>query len=205
MAASGSGRAVPPLALASFAAAADNSTGSGNHVELFIDGSLSRRASYAALIVNACKDHAVYALQCTSVSGGIVGSNICGSAAPTLTVTEGANLYLFEYATTTNVAGHDAEMLIAASCNIRGTTAAECDYSLSASVDDTSTVIETSAAITGTDFHRYQVSITGGAEKIASATGSCDANANAAAGTSASAVKAMAAALAISLAGVVAL
>ncbi|KAL2139884.1 hypothetical protein VTI28DRAFT_4542 [Corynascus sepedonium] len=191
-------------ALASFAAAADNSTLSGN-VELFIDDSLGGRGSYAASVVNACKDRTVYAIQCTSVSGGIVGSSICGSAAPTLTFTEGPNLYSVVYTTTENIAGQDAEMLIGESCNIRGTTAAECNYTLSASFDGTSTAIETSLAITGTDFHRYQVSITGGAEKIARATGSCNADANAAAGTSASAVKVMAAALAIGLAGVVVL
>lgn len=71
-------------ALASFAAAADNSTGSGNNVQLYINDGVNGRGSYAASIMSVCKDQTIYAIQCTSARrGGVhIGTSTCGTAAP---------------------------------------------------------------------------------------------------------------------------
>jgi len=74
--------AVAATALAGFAVAADNSASSDNTVQLFIDDALNGKGRYAASVVNACKDQTVYAIQCTSDTGGYVGSRTCGAAAP---------------------------------------------------------------------------------------------------------------------------
>ncbi|KAL2187856.1 hypothetical protein L209DRAFT_338599 [Thermothelomyces heterothallicus CBS 203.75] len=197
--------------LAGFAVAADNSTSSGNSVELFIDDALGGQGLYAASIVNACKDHAVYAIQCTSARNDIVGDPICGDSAPTLTLTEGPSLYSVAYSSATSTLGHKAEVSVGESCNINiESREAFCVATVSVSLDGTSTVTSTSTSVTGSDFHRYRVPITAGAQKTASATGACTAggdgdDANAAAGTGANVVRAIGAALAVGLAGVIAL
>ncbi|KAK4239961.1 hypothetical protein C8A03DRAFT_13685 [Achaetomium macrosporum] len=188
--------------LASFAVA-QNNTGSGNTVDLFIDDDINSQGLYAASIVSACNDQTVYALQCTSARGDVVGSRTCGAAAPTLTVTGGPSVYMVNYVTETSAFGHDAELTISESCALTGTTEANCVVSVAIEVDDTSTATSTSMVLSGTDYHRYQVAITGGAEKTASATGACKPNAGAE--TNPDVVRVVGAALAIGLMGVLAL
>jgi hypothetical protein len=67
--------------LASFAnslAIRDNSTTSGDTVKVFLDDALDGQGLYAASIASVCKDHTVYAIQCTSASEDWIGSNTCG-------------------------------------------------------------------------------------------------------------------------------
>lgn len=63
------------------------------------------------------------------------------------------------------------------SCALSGTTAASCIASISASAQGESTKTSDTTVISGTDYHRFDVEITGGAEKTASATGRCSSGA----------------------------
>lgn len=70
-------------AMAGLSFAADNDKSSGDSVELFIEDGLGGQGQYAASIVDACRDHTVYAIQCTSARG--IPDSICGDAAPVST------------------------------------------------------------------------------------------------------------------------
>lgn len=96
-------------------------------------------------------------------------------------------------------------MTIAETCSLEGTTAAHCQDTIALSVDGKRTTASASQAVSGTGLHRYDVSITGGADKTASpeATGEC--KPNVAAGTNPNVVRAVAAALTMGLLGVIAL
>ncbi|EAQ83378.1 predicted protein [Chaetomium globosum CBS 148.51] len=193
--------------LASFAdslAIRDNSTTSGNSVELFHDDSLNGQGIYAASIASVCKDQTVYALQCTSAKDDSIGIETCGPDAPILTVTQAPSVYKLTYVTATRTLGHDAQVSFAESCDLTGTTKARCDYTVGLTMDGTSNAATFATVLSGTDLHRFQVAITGGAEKtrLASATDVCG---NAAAGLSANSVRVTAAALAVGLLGVLVL
>lgn len=58
---------------------AQNTTGSGNFVNIFINDGLGGEAEYAASIKSACSDRTVYAIRCTSAD---VAENTCGPNAP---------------------------------------------------------------------------------------------------------------------------
>ena len=90
------------------------------------------------------------------------------------------------------------------SCNLQGTTAADCHASvfIEAEGESTSTVVETSLA--GTDYHRFNVAITGGATKTASPSGSYKSS-GAMATADSRAIVAMAAVCALGLVGILAL
>ena len=63
------------------------------------------------------------------------------------------------------------------SCNLVGTTAATCTATIKATAQGTSASTTVSTAttetVTGSTYHRFDVEITGGAEKTASATATC--------------------------------
>lgn len=86
------------------------------------------------------------------------------------------------------------------------TTEANCKAAIAIGVDGTSMTVSTTAPVSGTDFHVYQVAITGGAEKTASAD-ACNGGSkpNAAAGTDPNTLRVMDVALAMGLLGVGAL
>ena len=119
-------------------------------------------------------------------------------------MTEGPSDYIISYVSTTKTAGHSAAVTLAESCALEGTTAASCTLGLTLVMDKTTSSSVVSTLLTGTDYHRFDVAITGGAEKTASATGECKANA-APAGTSVRMVAGLGAVLAVGLAGVLAL
>lgn len=77
------------------------------------------------------------------------------------------------YKTTTVMYDHSFVIEGGESCALLGTTAADCTVVATATVDGTSTQTASTTHITGSAYHRYQVPITGGAEKTASATGKC--------------------------------
>lgn len=68
---------------------------------------------------------------------------------------------------------------VAENCELQGTTAAVCAATISVSIQGTSTAITTTGTLDGTDYHRFDVAITGGAEKTAAATGECQAKSGA--------------------------
>lgn len=69
------------------------------------------------------------------------------------------------------VQGTTAVAAVSIGCALSGTTAASCVESVSLSVGGTSTKTTITSLLTGTDVHRFDVAITGGAEKTAAATG----------------------------------
>ncbi|KAK5715341.1 hypothetical protein LTR17_016775 [Elasticomyces elasticus] len=112
-----------------------------------------------------------YAFTCTD-------SREC-SAAPTFSLTEGPTHHQFSYATSTaGATGSYAE-----SCSLSGSSYAVCVVTLSLSAPGTSTHTKTTVTASGTDLHYGQFPITAGAEKLATATGSCTSSGNAAAPT----------------------
>ncbi|AEO69065.1 0d6956e4-4939-419c-9fc6-a41f88a069f6 [Thermothielavioides terrestris] len=186
---------------AAVAVASGNITSSGSTARIFLDDDLNGQGSYVASIVNACSDRTVYAIQCTS-AGNALGREICGPAAPTVTVTEGPSQFIASYVTETGTLGHDAKLTISESCRLKGTTEADCVAAATIEIDGSATGSSSSTVLTGSHVHFYNVPITAGAEKTASATGAC--TPNAAAGSSLSVVKVMAAALAAGFLGVLA-
>ncbi|KAB5549541.1 hypothetical protein GE09DRAFT_176912 [Coniochaeta sp. 2T2.1] len=154
-------------------------------VNLFIDA-MSPRQQYGASIVDACQDHTIYAIQCTSGPPS-VGSATCGPNAPTLTLTEGPATYVISTAASTRTGGYDVKATLQESCELRGTTEAVCSATFGGSVDKTTTSASTTSTLSGTDYHRFDVAITGGAEKTANPT-ACAGGKSAAAGLSAKSV-----------------
>lgn len=82
-------------------------------------------------------------------------------------------------ATATEIQGYEVTGSVAENCELQGTTEAACTATISLSVDGTSTSTSTEATLSGTDYHRFDVAITGGAEKTAAATGECRASSGA--------------------------
>ncbi|KAJ9136647.1 hypothetical protein NKR23_g9683 [Pleurostoma richardsiae] len=159
--------AATAVALLAGAAIAENST-----VNLFINDDMDGDAGYVASVVSACADETVYAIQCTS---GPVGPATCGPDAPILTLTEGPAIYEASIVTKSSANGVDATVSVWESCKLDGTTAATCSASVSVKANGQQTATATQTVLSGTDYHRFQVAITAGAEKTASATGSCGA------------------------------
>ncbi|KAH8905744.1 hypothetical protein BR93DRAFT_968978 [Coniochaeta sp. PMI_546] len=141
---------------------------SGSTVNLFIDGE-SPKMQYAASIVEACSERTVYAIHCTK-GPSTVGGAMCGPNAPIATLTEGPSTYAFSSSVSTKTAGYDVQATLQEACSLQGTTAAVCSATVGGSVDKTSTSTSTTTTISGTDYYRFDVAITGGAEKTANPT-----------------------------------
>lgn len=58
-------------------------------------------------------------------------------------------------------------------CELQGTTQAVCTATVGGSVDDTTTASSTTMTLSGSSYYRFDVAITGGAEKTANPTGEC--------------------------------
>ncbi len=91
------------------------------------------------------------------------------------TLTAGPSTYVFSSSVSTRTLGHDVVATVQESCSLQGTTAAVCSATIGGSVDKTSTAVSTTVTESGTDYYRYDVAITGGAEKTANPT-TCAAN-----------------------------
>ncbi|TKA75438.1 hypothetical protein B0A55_04883 [Friedmanniomyces simplex] len=91
-------------------------------------------------------------------------------------VTEGPTDYQISYATSTG----GATGAYTESCSLSGSSYAVCVATLSLSADGTKTAVSTTATASGSQLHYGQFPITAGADKLASATGSCMASGNAA-------------------------
>lgn len=90
-----------------------------------------------------------------------------------VTMTEGPSTYAFDITTTAVIADQTAAVEGSENCALSDTTAADCTAVVSGSIDGTSTQTTITSLITGAAYHRYDVAITGGAEKTASATATC--------------------------------
>lgn len=95
------------------------------------------------------------------------------------TLTAGPSTYVVATATSGEIQGYSVKGSAAENCELQGTTAATCTATLSVSVEGTSTALTTTATLDGTDYHRFDVAITGGAEKTAAAAGECPAKSGA--------------------------
>ncbi|KAI0487600.1 hypothetical protein F4859DRAFT_263013 [Xylaria cf. heliscus] len=139
-------------------------------VNIFIDAADAEDNDYeyAASVVEACVSYTVYALQCTAGSASFCGGNL-----PAATVTENASQYHFSSATTTTTAGVEVKATAIESCNLAGTTAATCTATIAGSAQGQKT--STSGVVTYTNAAtlRFDVSITGGNEKLVNPTGKC--------------------------------
>ncbi|KAH8803346.1 hypothetical protein F5884DRAFT_903908 [Xylogone sp. PMI_703] len=175
-------------------AAAQNAT-----VNLFIIDNFDGNAGYQASIVSACGDATVYAVQCTSGPASASPST-CGPAAPTLTLTEGPSVYIASSVSLIESNGETVTATIAESCALKGTTAANCKAAVTLSAQGQETSSTTALTISGTNYHRFDVPITAGAAKTATATGKCTSGAMHTADSRG--VLAMAVAGALGLAGV---
>lgn len=91
----------------------------------------------------------------------------------TFTLTAGPSTYVVAKATSTEIQGYSVTGSVAENCELQGTTAATCTAIVSVTVDGTSTAVTTTIPMDGTKYHRFDVAITGGAEKTAAATGKC--------------------------------
>jgi len=75
----------------------------------------------------------------------------------------------------TEVAGVEATVNLLESCSL-GSATASCSASISVSAQGTSTALSTTSVLSGSDYHHFDVAITGGAEKTAQATATCAKN-----------------------------
>ncbi|KAI1263764.1 hypothetical protein F5Y18DRAFT_115740 [Xylariaceae sp. FL1019] len=141
-------------------------------VNLFIDGD-DEDFEYAASVVSACSDATIWALRCTD---GNVGSATCGPNAEAITVTESADGYRVSSAYSTSVDGTAAKFEVIETCKIAD-DAATCTATISGSAAGQTTKTSDTVTYTGADFSakKYDVAVTGGAEKTASASGKCNA------------------------------
>ncbi|KAG4416092.1 hypothetical protein IFR04_010795 [Cadophora malorum] len=160
-----------------------NSTTPSDTINMFIE-SMDGDWEYAASIVEACADQTILALRCTS-GGDFVGSSTCGPNAVPATVTMGTATYHFSSAVTTSTMGSVVSATAIEGCELAGTTAATCTATIGGEVDGKKTTTSVTSTLTGASYYRFDVAITGGAEKTASATATCAPGKNA--GTSLSA------------------
>jgi len=96
-------------------------------------------------------------------------------AVQTLTITEASTFYRASATTVSRTGGYDVSATIQETCELRGTTAAVCTATLGGAVAGTTTSASVSGTLSGTDYYRFDVAITAGAEKTASPTGQCGA------------------------------
>ncbi|KAI9056225.1 hypothetical protein LZ554_001153 [Drepanopeziza brunnea f. sp. 'monogermtubi'] len=153
----------------------NSSSSSDPTVNLFID-STDPDFEYAASVISACRDETVYALQCTAGPSD-VGDLTCGPNAVIATLTNGVSTYGFSSEATTRTQGVEVKVTVIESCALAATTAATCTATIKGEAAGTKTSTSTTTILSGSDYMRFDVAITGGAEKTAAATGACKSSA----------------------------
>ncbi|KAH7411394.1 hypothetical protein BKA64DRAFT_380420 [Cadophora sp. MPI-SDFR-AT-0126] len=148
-----------------------NGTAPADTINMFID-SMDEDWEYAASIVEACADQTILELRCTS-GGSFVGTETCGPNAVPATLTMGTATYHFSSAVTTSTLGSQVSATAIEACQLAGTTAATCTATIGGEVDGKKTTTSATSTLSGFNYYRYDVAITGGAEKTASATATC--------------------------------
>ncbi|KAJ4286890.1 hypothetical protein N0V88_007834 [Collariella sp. IMI 366227] len=119
-------------------------------INMFIDGE-SPSMKWVASIVNACGGETTLALRCTA--GPSCGPN---------------NM----------TRNYDVKATVIEQCALQGTTAAVCGATIGGTVDNKSTTTSTVTTLSGSAYHRYDVTITGGAEKTADPSAECKSGAS---------------------------
>ncbi|KAI3326947.1 hypothetical protein HD806DRAFT_531542 [Xylariaceae sp. AK1471] len=127
---------------------------------------------FAASVVAACKEHTVYALQCTE---GSSNPSTCGPDSPKVTFTENASEYRISSATKTRTAGVDVTVTLIETCKLGGTTAATCTVTYGGEAKGQKTFVTSESTFTDVASWRVDVAITAGNEKLANPTGKCSA------------------------------
>ncbi|KAI0551424.1 hypothetical protein F4679DRAFT_582592 [Xylaria curta] len=143
-------------------------------VNLFIDaaGDDTSDYKYAASVVEACVSHTIYALQCTEGAAGI-----CGSDVPVATITENASQFSFSSAVATSADGTDVKATAIEHCDLAGTTAATCTGTAVVSAAGSSRTNSGTTTYTDAATLHFDVTITGGNDKLANPTGKCNSSA----------------------------
>lgn len=85
-------------------------------------------------------------------------------------MTAGGSNYEFSSVAKTRTMGYDVEVTMQETCVLAGTTAATCSATVVASADKTVTTASAVVTLSGTDYRRFDVEITGGADKTANPT-----------------------------------
>ncbi|OBT73101.1 hypothetical protein VF21_07620 [Pseudogymnoascus sp. 05NY08] len=145
----------------------------GKTVNLFMD-SESEEIEFAASIVSVCVDRTVYAIQCTKAPASI-GTDCGPGGQEILTVTEGPAVYMWDYTATTRTLGYDVTASIVESCSLAGTTAATCVGTVGGEAAGTKTSQTALVTIASPTYYRFDVEITGGAEKTNNPSPTCGA------------------------------
>ncbi|KFY64905.1 hypothetical protein V496_02935 [Pseudogymnoascus sp. VKM F-4515 (FW-2607)] len=146
----------------------------GNSVNMFID-SLFEDVEFAGSIVTACADQTVFAIRCTSAAESLsnsVGSD-CGPNGPVMTLTAGGGRYEAASTVTTRTMGYDVTVSVEETCTLAGTTAATCTATAGGEADGTSTSATAVVTVTSPTYYRFDVEITGGAEKTKNPAPTC--------------------------------
>lgn len=174
---------------------ATNDTGNNNGttVNMFLDDAFGGNASFAASVVTACATETIYALQC--VSAFLAGPLTCGPAAEVCSILYALDLSVDCYPVVTNISFQKLTITAAPTtfaisttlqelgvsvdlyegCKLDGTTAATCSASASGTRGLFGVSTSSTTTLVGTDYHRFDVPITGGADKlVAAATQSCE-------------------------------
>ncbi|KAL2140880.1 hypothetical protein VTI28DRAFT_3171 [Corynascus sepedonium] len=181
---------VVAIVLRPAAAAADQSTStsanpstsptSPSSVRVFLDPPYARNGLYAASVASACKDQTIYALQCTSYPNNPDASDFCGPDAPTFTVTERPSTFIASYGQMITLGDQVVSATTVETCHITPAAAVTCinSWNVVASAGaalpqdwptgGTGTVINPA-----TSSYYYQVAVTAGGDKLASATDAC--------------------------------
>ncbi|KAK5657208.1 hypothetical protein OQA88_3266 [Cercophora sp. LCS_1] len=140
-------------------------------VNMFVDGA-DEDMKYVASIVDVCTDKTTFALRCTS-GPAYLPSGACGSNGLEVTLTSGPAIYQFSTFTETRVGGTPVTATVQETCALEGTTRAACTATIGGNVQGTSTTVSVSTTYTGARVYKYDVTITGGAEKTASPKPTC--------------------------------
>ncbi len=73
----------------------------------------------------------------------------------------------------TKTLGYDVSATAQETCQLRGTTEAVCTATLGGSVDKTTTSTSMTSTASGSDYYRFNVAVTGGADKLANPSATC--------------------------------
>jgi len=116
--------------------------------------------NYVASVVGDDSSAITYAVSCTTGASCVPGY--------TFTFTEGSSTADFDYSTKTG----GAEVSVTMACQLSGTTSAACDVTVSEAAGTISTAVTSTTTYTGSGMPYATVTVTGGVEKLVSATAS---------------------------------
>ncbi|RWA03610.1 hypothetical protein EKO27_g11489 [Xylaria grammica] len=144
---------------------------SGNDtVNIFIDSEDPTNYEYAASVVAACASETVYEVFCTAGPD----SRVCGDDTPGVTITENASEYKVTTATKTTSSGIAVEATVIENCALESTTSAACTATVVASAQGQKYTTDATTTYANPTRYWLDVQVTGGNEKLANPTGTCE-------------------------------